>query len=122
MEDISTPGAAEHPSRLEKVLGHVPRLLASHTHVILLMGLGIYLIVLPLLGVPVSPRAELIGGNYTNVSGDISACIAAGGTLTLVRHSRRRSRVADATHRIMADLYRSHTGEDHPEAPAPARE
>lgn len=122
MEDISTPGAAENPSRLEKVLGYVPRVLASHVHVIMLMLLGIYLIVLPLAGVNVSAKSELIGGNYTNVSGDISACIAAGGTLTMLRHARRRNRIAESTHRIMADLYRSHTGEDHPEAKAVTEE
>lgn len=117
MADISTPGAAENPRGLDRALGYVPRALASHAHVIWLMLLGVYLIVLPLAGVPVSAKAELIGGNYTNVTSDIGACIAAGGTLTILKHSRRRNRVADQTHRIIADLYRSHTGEDHPAAP-----
>jgi hypothetical protein len=125
MTDISTPGAAENPNRLERILGYVPRFLASHAHVIWLMGLGIYLIVLPLLGVDVSAKAELIGGNYTNVTSDIGACIAAGGTLTLVRRQRKqtraaelRAKTAEATHAIIADLYRRHTGEDHPQAQA----
>jgi len=85
-----TPQPTLAPTRLEKILGVVPRILASHAHVIWLLGLGVYLIVLPLCGVAVSAKAELIGGNYTNVTSDIGACIAAGGTLTLVRHSRRR--------------------------------
>jgi hypothetical protein len=125
MTDISAPGAEQAPNRLESALGYVPRFLASHVHVIWLMGLGVYLIVLPLLGVDVSAKAELIGGNYTNVTSDIGACIAAGGTLTLVRHQRRqtkaaelRARTAAATHAIVADLYRHRTGEDHPLAPA----
>lgn len=125
MTDISTPGAAESPNRLESALGYVPRFLASHVHVIWLMALGVYLIVLPLCGVDVSAKAELIGGNYTNVTSDIGACIAAGGTLTLVKRQRKqaraaelRARTADATHKIMADLYRRHTGEEHPLAPA----
>jgi hypothetical protein len=129
MTDISTPGADEHPNRLEAALGYVPWFLASHVHVIWLMGLGVYLIVLPLCGVDVSAKSELIGGNYTNVSGDIGACIAAGGTLTLVRHQRRqtkaaelRARTADATHAIVADLYRHRTGANHPLAQAPAAE
>ena len=46
---------------------------------LLLVGLGIYLIVLPILGLHVSANSELIGGNYTNVTSDIGACIAAGG-------------------------------------------
>lgn len=136
MTDISTPGAAENPNRLERALGYVPRFLASHVHVIWLMGLGFYLIVLPLLGVDVSAKAELIGGNYTNVTSDIGACIAAGGTLTLVKHQRKQTKVAEvraraaeaaqrtaeATNAILADLYRRHTGEEHPLAQAPAGE
>jgi hypothetical protein len=125
MTDISTPGAAEDPRGIDKVLGVVPRFLASHFHVIWLLGLGVYLIVLPLFGVHVSSQAELIGGNYTNVTSDIGACIAAGGTLTVIQHQRKQSRAAElraktaeATHAIMADLYRRHTGEDHPLAPA----
>lgn len=104
-------------SRLDRALGAVPRVLASHLHVIWLIGLGVYLIVLPLAGVAVSARAELIGGNYTNVTSDIGACIAAGGTLTLLKHSRRRNRIAEASHKIVADLYRQHTGRRHPDAP-----
>lgn len=125
MTDISTPGAAEHPNRLEAALGYVPRFLASHVHVIWLMALGVYLIVLPLCGVDVSAKAELIGGNYTNVTSDIGACIAAGGTLTLVKHQKKqaraaelRAKTAEATHAIVADLYRHRTGEDHRLAPA----
>lgn len=116
MTEASVPGMAENPSRLERALGVVPRFLASHVHVIWLLGLGFYLIVLPLLGVNVSSKAELIGGNYTNVTSDIGACIAAGGTLHLVKQQRRRSKVTEATHRIMADLYRSHAGQAHPAA------
>jgi hypothetical protein len=125
MTDISVPGAAESPNRLESALGYVPRVLASHAHVIWLMALGFYLIVLPLLGVDVSAKSELIGGNYTNVTSDIGACIAAGGTLTLVKHQRKQTRaaelravMAEKTNAIVADLYRHHTGEDHPLAPA----
>lgn len=117
MADISTPGAAESPSsKLDQALGYVPRALASHLHVIWLLGLGVYLIVLPLLGVNVSSKAELIGGNYTNVTSDIGACIAAGGTLTALHHLRKRRKVEEATHKIMADLYLSHHGQHHPAA------
>jgi hypothetical protein len=56
-------------SRLDHVLQWVPRILSSKPHVIALMALGVYLILLPLLGVMVSAKAELIGGNYTNVTG-----------------------------------------------------
>lgn len=82
-------GATEPSAgRLDRLLAVIPRILASKAHVALLVGLGAYLIVLPLAGVHVGSGAELIGGNYTNVTSDIGACIAAGGTLHLVREHR----------------------------------
>ena len=92
----------------------VPRLLSSKPHVGFLAGLLLYLVLLPLthLYTP-SPTAMLIGGNYTNVTSDLGACIAAGGTVAALRHARK-------SHRIMADLYRHTTGRDHPHAPPPA--
>ncbi len=98
----------EPKSTLDRILGWVPRLLSSKPHVIVLIGLGVYLIVLPLVGVNVSAKSELIGGNYTNVTSDIGACIAAGGTLHLISQNRKRSRVeaerlrlAQETHRLL---------------------
>jgi hypothetical protein len=102
----------EPKSRVDRILQWVPRLLSSKPHVVLLMGLGVYLIVLPILGVRVSSNAELIGGNYTNVTSDIGACIAAGGTLHLVAQGRRRRKVeeerlrlAQETHRLLHYVY-----------------
>jgi hypothetical protein len=99
-------------SRFDRVLQWVPRVLSSKPHVVALIALGIYLIVLPLLGVMVSAKAELIGGNYTNVTSDIAASIAAGGTLHLVSQSRRRRRVdeerlrlARETHELLHQVY-----------------
>ena len=105
--------AEESPkSRIDRILQWVPRLLSSKPHVVLLMGLGIYLIVLPIVGLRVSANAELIGGNYTNVTSDIGACIAAGGTLHLIRQSRRRTkleeerlRLTQETHRLLHHVY-----------------
>ena len=98
----------EPKSWLDRILRWVPRILSSKPHVIVLIGLGIYLIVLPLAGVNVSAKSELIGGNYTNVTSDIGACIAAGGTLHLISQNRKRSRVeaerlrlAQETHRLL---------------------
>lgn len=79
-------------TRLDKVLALVPRGLSSHAHIIFLGALGIYLVILPLFGVNVSAKSELIGGNYTNVTSDLGACIAAGLTVHLVKRERRRSR------------------------------
>ena len=78
-------------TRLDKILAVVPRALSSHVHIIFLGVLGIYLVILPLLGVNVSAKSELIGGNYTNVTSDLGACIAAGLTVHLVKRERRRS-------------------------------
>ena len=109
----TTDLAADRPkSRLDRILQWVPRILSSKPHVIVLMGLGIYLVVLPVLGVKVSADAELIGGNYTNVTSDIGACIAAGGTLHLINQSRKRRKIEDErlllarqTHRLLHHVY-----------------
>ncbi|HEX3612354.1 MAG TPA: hypothetical protein VHU88_11775 [Sporichthyaceae bacterium] len=74
-----------------RLMAAVPRALSSHAHIIFLALLGIYLVVLPLFGVDVSAKAELIGGNYTNVTSDLGACIAAGMTVHLVKRDRTRS-------------------------------
>ena len=81
---------------LDTLLGLVPRLLSSHYHVMCLLGLGTYLIVLPLMGVHVSADSELIGGNYTNVTSDIGACIAAGMTVHLHKQNKDLHAKVDA--------------------------
>ena len=110
----TTDLAADTPaSRLDQALQWVTRALSSKPHVIALMGLGIYLILLPLFGVIVSAKAELIGGNYTNVTSDIAASIAAGGTLHLVNQSRKRRKIDQErlqlereTHQLPHHVYR----------------
>jgi hypothetical protein len=82
-------------TRLDKILGVVPRALSSHVHILFLGALGVFLVLLPLFGVHVSARAELIGGNYTNVTSDLGACIVAGLTVHLVRRDRRRAEQLD---------------------------
>jgi hypothetical protein len=87
------------------VLALVPRALSSHAHIIFLGALGIFLVLLPLVGVHVSARAELIGGNYTNVTSDLGACIAAGLTVHLVKRERRSAQELQAH---FAQLHRRH--------------
>jgi hypothetical protein len=97
-DDPVTQAATAHltpQSRVDKILALVPRALSSHAHIVFLFGLGIFLVVLPILGVNVSAKAELIGGNYTNVTSDLGACIAAGLTVHLVKRDRRRAREFD---------------------------
>jgi hypothetical protein len=91
--DLAMQTPETPPSRLDRALKWVPRVLSSKPHVLALMGLGVYLVLLPLFGVVVSAQAELIGGNYTNVTSDIAASIAAGGTLHLVNQGRRRNKI-----------------------------
>lgn len=99
--------AADAPAaRLDRVLQWVPRILSSKPHVMALMLLGVYLIILPLAGVPVSAQSELIGGNYTNVTSDIGACIAAGGTLHLIGQSRRRRQIEEERLRLARESHR----------------
>lgn len=113
----SLTALAAPSTRFERALQMVPRLLSSKTHVILLLVLGLYLVVLPLLGVAVSAKAELIGGNYTNVTSDVGACIAAGGTLHLVGQSRRRRRLDEERLRLTREMH-TLLGRAHPELAA----
>jgi hypothetical protein len=92
-------------SRLDRALQYIPRALASKTHVLLLVLLGIFLVVLPLIGLVVSAQAELIGGNYLNATSDIGACIAAGGTLHLARQEAKRHRLEDERLKLMRELH-----------------
>ena len=100
---METPASLSSP--LDRFLKWLPRLLSSKPHVLALMGLGVYLILLPLFGVTVSAQAELIGGNYTNVTSDIAASIAAGGTLHLVNQGRKRSRVDEERLRLARETH-----------------
>ncbi len=98
--------AADRPeSRFDRALQWVPRILSSKPHIVVLMLLGVYLIVLPLVGVAVSAKSELIGGNYTNVTSDIGACIAAGGTLHLVNQGRKRQKAEAERLRLLTEVH-----------------
>ena len=96
----------------------MPRLLASKAHVLFLFALGIFLVVLPLVGVTVSSKAELIGGNYTNVTSDLGACIAAGGTVHLVRRHRAHQRELADLHAKVDSLLVAVKGQQRPGRPA----
>jgi predicted phage tail protein len=115
----------EPSGRLERILHLVPRILASKLHIIFLFALLVWIV---FLAIPfpaiASARVELIVGNYTNVTSDLGACIAAGGTVAVVRHARRHGRLlAEQTERLRAleaqlaslaqrELRREDTGDD----------
>jgi predicted phage tail protein len=106
-----TTDLAEPRDRVDRILQYVPRALSSHLHIVFLIGLGLYLVVLPILGIKVSSFAELVGGNYTNITSDLGACIAAGGTLPLVSRNRKdRSQTRDESQEIRDD--RGHVREE----------
>lgn len=91
-------------SIVRRILTAVPRLLASMPHIIGLIILGFWLVVFPALGI-VHPSAEteLIGGNYTNVTSDIGACIAAGGTIHIVRQHHKLHELVERLHRKLTE-------------------
>jgi hypothetical protein len=90
---------------LDRALQWIPRLLSSKPHVVMLILLGCYLVLLPLFGIMVSAKSELIGGNYTNVTSDIGACIAAGGTLHLVNQGRKRQKIDAERLRLLREVH-----------------
>lgn len=103
---LMTDLADDHAeSKLDRILQWIPRLLASKPHIVALTALGFYLVLLPLFGVEVSSKSELIGGNYTNVTSDIGACVAAGGTLHLITQGRKRRRAEEERLRLTREIH-----------------
>jgi len=102
MADGQDPASS---SRLARVLGYVPRALASKPHIIFLTLLGVYLVILPLVGVHVSAFSELVGGNYTNVTSDLGACIAAGGTLHVIKSHRQHRQEIEQLHQLISEVH-----------------
>ncbi len=101
---------SDKKSLLAKVLGVVPQALSSKPHIIFLAVLGVYLVILPLLSVHVSAFAELVGGNYTNVTSDLGACIAAGGTIHVLRSHKEHRREIRHLEELVVDLHRKIDG------------
>lgn len=74
---------------MKKLLDSVPRVLSSKYHIVMLIGFFLWLIPLGLAFPSIAPdRIQLIVGNYTNVTSDIGACIAAGGTIAV--HAKQK--------------------------------
>lgn len=89
-------------SLVSRLLGRLPYLLSSRPVILFGIALFFYLFVYAglatLLGHPdaVSANTQLILGNYTNVSSSVGAGIAAGASLTLLRHRRHTRNVSRA--------------------------
>src|SRR6201996_6707729 len=105
-------------SRLARALGRLPYLLSSRIVIVFGIVLFFYLFVFAglatLFGHPgaVSTNAQLIFGNYTNVTSSVGAGIAAGASLTLLKHKGRAHRVAraalDAAHEARGFAQETH--------------
>ncbi len=89
-------------SVVSRLLGRLPYLLSSRPVILFGIALFFYLFVYAglatLFGHPdaVSANTQLILGNYTNVSSSVGAGIAAGASLTLLKHRRHNRNVARA--------------------------
>lgn len=85
---------------LQQLLAYVPRLLASKSHVLLLIGVLIWLIPVGLAVPGLAPdRLQLLLGNYTNIASAIGASIAAGGTIATARTQAAHGRSLAELHR-----------------------
>lgn len=76
----------------------IPRLLASKTNRALAAALFALLVLAPLAGFDVPIAWQLVGGNFTNVTGYLAASIAAGASAVNL-HEGRKHRRASAVHR-----------------------
>jgi hypothetical protein len=90
-------------------LEFVPRILASVASRYLFVALFVYLVVLPISGIYTpSSNAMLEGGNYTNVTGALGACIASAVGLQIHREQKKRH----LEQRLHEALVRRHLGID----------
>ena len=89
----------------------IPRTLASIASRYFFVALFFYLVVLPITGIYTpSSNAMLIGGNYTNVTGALGACIASAVGLAIPRDARKRH----LEQRLHEALVREKLGIPHP--------
>jgi hypothetical protein len=119
-QNVETTAAGEqtpHQSALTRALRleWIPRTLASIASRYLFVALFIYLVLLPIAGIYTpSSNAMLEGGNYTNVTGALGACIASAVGLAIHRDIKRRhleQRVHEAL--VREKLGIPHPGEGH---------
>jgi hypothetical protein len=115
-QNIETTAAGEqtpHGSTLSRAvkLEWIPRTLASIASRYLFVALFVYLVVLPITGIYTpSSKSMLIGGNYTNVTGALGACIASAVGLAIHRDLRKRH----FEQRLHEALVREKLGIPHP--------
>lgn len=92
---------------MRRAFDAIPRLLASRIHIVFLLGLLVGLVILPALGIyEPSASTMLIGGNWTNVTSALGACIASASGVSAVRNQRR-------LHNMLSRLHEHHGIEEH---------
>ncbi|MEU6582765.1 hypothetical protein [Nocardia sp. NPDC046763] len=103
--------ATGEPGLARRALDQLPALLASTPVIVLGVGLFGYLVVFAgiatLLGHPdaVSTNAQLILGNYTNVSSSVGAGVAAGASVHAARRHRRTHALMREAHRLAEETH-----------------
>ncbi len=96
-------------SRVERVLDAVPRLLASKVHIGWLLVLFVWLIPIGIFFPTLAPdHIQLILGNYTNVTSDMGACIAAGAGLAVRHQMRQHKQLIERVHQLTQELHTHH--------------
>lgn len=110
-----TDAAAEPPpkpkSKLDAFLARLGPIGGSKPFLFFMIFLFLYLFVYAGIGVLagnptlVSATNQLILGNFTNVASALFAGIAAGASLTLVKHSHRRNLLAEESHRMTKEMH-----------------
>lgn len=128
VEDETGPIGAngdEAQSAFTRALNRLPYVLSSRP--IIVFGILLFFYLFMFAGLAslfghsdaVSTNTQLILGNYTNVTSSVGAGIAAGATLTVLKHQRRAHRIsqdaldaahearsfAQETHRLVHSLY-----------------
>ncbi len=110
---LPVPPSYQSPprSRTERALDAVPRLLASKIHIGWLLVLFVWLIPVGIFFPALAPdHVQLILGNYTNVTSDMGACIAAGAGLAVRRQMREHKALMAKVHDLTKELHAHHIG------------
>lgn len=98
-------------SKLDIFLAKLGPIGGSKPFLLFMIFLFLYLFVYAGIGVLaghptlVSATNQLILGNFTNVASALFAGIAAGASLTLVKHSHRRNVLAEESHRLNREMH-----------------
>ena len=97
-------------SRLQKILNAIPRILSSKISIFIFIFLFIYLVIFGLVGLFIewlapSTSAQLILGNYTNVTSALGAAIAAGASTQHLSQAKKLNENHDNLKKSVDELH-----------------